>query len=210
MIKHIVFDFDGTIVDSTKIVFNIYKDLAQKYGFKNITIADLEGLRTLSVKERCRKLGIPFYKLTTLGIEVKNKYGKYISALKPIAGIEELINELKNQDYFLYIISSNSVANINSFLDKNNFNLFNGIYSSSSFFGKYLTIKSFLKKHNLNKTNMIYIGDEYRDIIACKKAGVKIAAATWGYDTADFLSQNNPDFLLYSPSDLLKYLPNIS
>ena len=51
---------------------------------------------------------------------------------------------------------------------------------------------------------MLYIGDETRDIRASQKAGINVAAATWGFNSLDALRSQNPTYLLDHPSDLLK------
>jgi phosphoglycolate phosphatase len=49
----------------------------------------------------------------------------------------------------------------------------------------------------------LYVGDEVRDIQACKKSFVKIIAVTWGFDIPDVLKSHNPDFLVSTPKEIL-------
>jgi phosphoglycolate phosphatase len=70
-------------------------------------------------------------------------------------------------------------------------------------FGKNKIITNILKRRHLEKEETCYIGDEDRDIEAAKKAGVKSAAVTWGFNTKKRLASINPDFLITKPSDIL-------
>lgn len=71
-------------------------------------------------------------------------------------------------------------------------------------FGKHTVINSFIKKHNLNKKDVLYIGDELRDIEACKKSKIKIISVTWGFDSCDLLLSGNPDFVAKTPTDIIE------
>lgn len=49
----------------------------------------------------------------------------------------------------------------------------------------------------------MYVGDEVRDIEACQKVGIKIAAVTWGLNTKEALERYHPDSLIDKPQQLL-------
>lgn len=54
MQKYIVFDFDGTLVDSQNIFVPIYNQLAEKHGYKTVSEEEIEPLRKLTISERCK------------------------------------------------------------------------------------------------------------------------------------------------------------
>ena len=60
-----------------------------------------------------------------------------------------------------------------------------------------------IKKENALKDKCIYIGDETRDIEAARKAGVKVAAVSWGLNSREALEKYQPDWLLENPKNLL-------
>lgn len=72
------------------------------------------------------------------------------------------------------MISSNSEHNIREFLQANGVEEIDTVYSSSSIFGKDKIIKKFLKTYKLDASETLYVGDEARDIIACKQTGVPV------------------------------------
>jgi phosphoglycolate phosphatase-like HAD superfamily hydrolase len=45
----------------------------------------------------------------------------------------------------------------------------------------------------------VYVGDEVRDIVAARKAGVDVAAVSWGYNTREVLAKHEPDYLIERP-----------
>jgi phosphoglycolate phosphatase len=53
----------------------------------------------------------------------------------------------------------------------------------------------------------LYVGDDLRDIEAGRAAGMKVAAAGWGYLNGGDPVTWNADWLLEEPRDLLRLLP---
>lgn len=203
MEKTIIFDFDGTIVNSRDLVIKLYNELAEKNNCKKINEIDIKFLSGLSINERCKELGVPLYKIPSFAFEVKKNYKDYLCSLSIKEGIIDVLYKLRENRLRLSVVSSNSQSTILDFVKKNNIDIFDNIYSAKDIFGKHNTINGFLKKFNLDKKDVLYIGDEVRDVISCKKSGIKIIAVTWGYDSKELLSNGNPDFIVDYPSEII-------
>ncbi|HHV96985.1 MAG TPA: HAD hydrolase-like protein [Clostridiaceae bacterium] len=210
MLKHLIFDFDGTVVDSADLYINLCNEMADELKVPRVNIESLKELANLTIRERCKKLNIPLYRLPFLSAIVQEKIADHIHELKWVKGMEEEIIKLKSMGYDLKIISSNTVKNILSFFENNNPNLFKDIYSSKGIFNKHRSIKALLKKYKIKRDEAIYIGDEYRDIKACKKAKIRIIAVTWGYDPKELLIKGEPDFIADTPSEMTDIIRSIT
>jgi len=209
MIKCIIFDFDGTLVDSKDVFVSVFNQLAAKYNFKKMKQADIEHLRKLSIMERCKLLNFPLYKLPFLASELHRQYKNHLKNLVLFDGIKELLDALKNRGFGLAIISSNSVENIKELLQTNHIDYINDIFSANNFFGKDKVIKKFLKVNQLKESEAIYIGDEQRDIVASKKNGVRVIWVGWGYDVIDLAKKEQPDFIVNTPGEILGVLQKL-
>jgi phosphoglycolate phosphatase len=66
-----------------------------------------------------------------------------------------------------------------------------------------------LKAFQLRKEEIIYVGDEVRDIQACKKSKVQVIGASWGYDQREALILASPDYIADNPKDILKIMTNL-
>jgi phosphoglycolate phosphatase len=77
------------------------------------------------------------------------------------------------------------------------------IFCSNNIFGKDKIIRYFLKVRKLKKSEVIYVGDELRDIVGCRKAGIKVIWVGWGYDVIDMASRENPDYIVDTPAQIL-------
>ncbi|HSX39536.1 MAG TPA: HAD-IA family hydrolase [Candidatus Saccharimonadales bacterium] len=204
MIKTIIFDFDGTLADTRQIVQDIFNQLAPKYGFKLITDAEIENLRDHSAREFFKSLRVNPFKIPSLIKTAKAGMAEKIKYAKAFDGIAEMLCELKNLQFTLGVLTSNSVENVQTFLDNNKLTQLDFIDSENDLFGKDKALNALIKKFNLVKSEVIYVGDETRDIDACKKAGVKIIAVTWGFNSEKALNQLKPDFLINNPAELVE------
>ena len=64
-------------------------------------------------------------------------------------------------------------------------------------------LRKFLKAKQLKPSEILYVGDEARDITACKKLGVKVAWVRWGYDAEEAIQNTPPDYTSCNPAELL-------
>ena len=206
MNKVILFNFNGTIVNTKNLAIDIFNEIAEKQGYKKISEEEVPFLSTLSIRDRCKTLNVPIYKMPLVGIAIKRRYQTYIPNLKPVLGISEVLKELKKQDYKLGFLTSNNQNKIDEFLINNTINSFDYSHFSFNPFSKSKDISSFLKNNRLKKDEVIYVGDELRDIKAAKKNGLFCIAASWGYDSIELLSTGNADFVAKQPKDILDIL----
>lgn len=208
MEKFLIFDFDGTIIDSRDLIIQLYNEIAERDNYKKIDKLDVVKLSNLSIPERCRTLNVPMYKIPSIALEVRKHYKRELPNLRIKDRVAELLYNLKEEGFRLGIISSNEKNNIVEFLKINDIDIFEGIFSEKNIFGKHHAIYKVIKKLNLEIKNTIYIGDEVRDIISCKKVSIKVIAVTWGYDSLNFLLENEPDFIANDPEEILNIVNN--
>lgn len=206
MINHVIFDFDGTLVDSRDLGIELFNKLADKYSLGKIRQEQIEYLRSLPVKEKIRYMGIPYYLIPVLTVEVLRSYHQSIGTLRTFKGISEMVFQLKDKGFKLSIISSNSKHNIKVFLKNNNIDVFDNIFCFTGIFWKDKAVERFIKKYSLNTNELIYIGDEQRDIISCKSNSIKVIAVSWGYDSLELLSSANPDYIAAAPEEIIHLL----
>ncbi|MNQ98621.1 Pyrophosphatase PpaX [compost metagenome] len=211
MVKHVLFDFDGTLVDSRALLVKLYNEMANQYRFRPIREQDLASLRSMSISERVDRLGVPVLQIPKLMVAGRQLYHENIRSLHIVPGMKDVIARLSAQGVKSSILSSNSEANIRLFLKKNKLEgSFKEIISAKHIFGKHHSIRKVMKQWGTTPARMIYVGDELRDIESCKKLGVPIVAVTWGYDSPQLLLSGNPDHIAHTPGDLYRTLMSLS
>lgn len=204
MVKLIIFDFDGTLADSKEVSIAIYNQLAEKYKLKKID--NIEYIRRLPLLERFKALDVPIYKLPLFAADFTKLYRDSLKKITMVTNMRELLIMLKSQGYQLAIISSNSENNIRDFFRQNKLDVVETVINYTSILGKDKVINKILTAQRLIPSEVIYIGDEIRDIRACKKLGIKIIWANWGYDSLEMLEGEQPDYVAGSPQDILSIL----
>lgn len=149
MVKYILFDFDGTLVDSRQVFMAVFNQLAEKHGYRKLRQEDLEPLRYLSIADRCRFLNFPLYRIPFMAYQAYQLYRKGMKDLVLFDGIRKLLTELKNRGYQLGIISSNAENNIREFLLRQEIDTIEEIACSKDIFGKGKMIRRFLETKGL-------------------------------------------------------------
>lgn len=201
MFKHIAFDFDGTLVDSRAAFLSLYNEFAAQHGYLPMTPDNIEHLRGLDIAGRCKYLKVPMYKLPFIVAAALKKYKSLLPELEFNEGIKELLETFSAKGMPYTLVSSNSKSNIREFFALQGAPV-EDIYTSGKIFGKDKMLKKLLKDKNVHASEILYVGDELRDVIACHKAGVKVAWVSWGYDALAALENNTPDYIIHHPQEL--------
>lgn len=204
--KHIIFDFDGTLADSTAVFASAWNTLAQKYKFKGIELKEIDTLKKLSISERSKLFDFPMYKLPMILPQFYKLYRQSLNDVHLFDGMKELLIEIDKRGYKILIISSNSKENILEFLKMNGIHCVADVLCSNRIFGKDKVMKKFLKEANVDSSNVVYIGDEQRDIVACKKAGIPIIWVEWGYDAKEVVQNDEPEYSVSTPQEILEII----
>ena len=204
--KTLIFDFDGTIADSGVKIYEILNDILPSFGVRKIEESEIERLRGFEVQKLIKEFDVPIFKLPLIYYKFEEEYQKNIINLKPIKGIPEVLEKLQGKSVNMHIASSNSKESIRAFLKKNKLEYFKLIKGSSGILGKKRILEKILNEEKIEPKYVIYIGDEIRDIESAKKAGIKSAAVTWGFNNEKSLKETLPDFLINEPEELLSII----
>ena len=207
MFTSVIFDFDGTLVDSREIALLVYRRLTRKHQLPELTPEALETLKNLPILDRLKVMRYPVYRLPEIFREMKKAYRENLATLSPYPGIREVLGTLAGRGYDLHILSSNSRDNIAPFLKTHDMEVFSSIRTSPGLFRKHRTLRRLLRELGIPGQKALYVGDELRDIEACRTAGVPVLAVTWGYDAPALLDRGSPDFMVDRPREILDLLP---
>ncbi|MEW5894733.1 MAG: HAD-IA family hydrolase [Candidatus Omnitrophota bacterium] len=202
----LIFDFDGTIADTHHYIVELSNRLSKEFHYKKILPEELPELKDKTAHEIIQHLKVPLTKVPAIVSRAKKEFQKDIQALEPIKGLKEALHYLKSAGTCIGILSSNAADNIKAFLRNHDLDFFDFTHSTTSIWGKHICLNKVISQNGLKKEDVVYVGDEIRDIDAAKKLGVKVAAVTWGYNSAKALKKMNPDFLLEDPQDLLNLI----
>jgi phosphoglycolate phosphatase len=200
---YLIFDFDGTLVDSFRAVMEKFNLLADEFNFRKINSDEIDGLRDLTSRELIKYLKIPIYKIPSVLRSARKHMRSEMRTLPPFKNLPEMLQELHDMKIPLGILTSNSSENVTEWLERNKIqHLFNFIHVESSYFGKKRILQKILKAYKIDKSQAFYIGDETRDVEAAKECDVYSVAVTWGFNSEKILSQHQPHYIARTPEDI--------
>ena len=194
----LVFDYDGVIADSMEFMVGVLNEVAAEINFPKITKKEVAYWRKNGPRATLKKFKIPLTKFPLIfrkSIEIQKRDADKVRFFK---GIDEIIRKIKEKGIKIGILSSNDVENIKINLKKHNLDIFDFIEGGAKYLGKAYKIRNLKRKVG----DFVYVGDELRDIEACKKAGVPIIAVSWGFNDKKILK--DADYVVDSPKEFLK------
>lgn len=186
MKKAVIFDLDGTLVDIEPTFLRLYNQLADEFGYAPIRNEELPELKKLHLKKLAfKRLGWRIIFLPKILKRGREEYFKLVQEVELFPGIAELIATLRNESCRIGVVSSSEKTTVLALLER--FSLATDFVYQSSLFGKAAVLKKVLAEQSLDRSEVVYIGDEVRDVDACRKAGLEVIAVTWGLNTKEAL-----------------------
>lgn len=168
--KIILFDFDGTLVDSKKIWASSIKQALDRhrYFFDMKKIEENLGPKLKGTFHNL-KVNDPHDKIR---LEVHQQVMKKLHKIKPCPNIKEILKYFRKNKKFKVDLMTNSPRRIIIPLLKKVriLNFFDDIYCAEDFDTKEEKIKSIANKMKIKTKDIVYIGDKTNDIIVGKKA----------------------------------------
>jgi len=214
MIKLLIFDLDGTLVDTSR-------DIADAI---NYAIAPA-GIKPLSLEETKAKVGSGITSLLETLIssgegnpireEVVNRFLEHYSNhlldnTEAYPQVRDTLSKLR--DYKKAVISNKREVFSKRVLDGIGLlEFFDIILGSDSVTEKKpspVPVFEVLKRLGVSKDEAVIIGDSNFDIEAGRAAGIKVIAVTYGYRSREVLK--DADFMIDNFGELLNVLPRIN
>lgn len=204
MNSFILFDFDGTIADTISAGLEIINSHAEKYGYKRL---DGDINTHFSALQLVKLAEVKLWKLPYLIYQLKKKLSEKSDELKVLPEAPALIKKLSEEGYELGILTSNSLKTVKAFLKKYELDsFFSFLRTDVSLFGKK---KALAKAKKVINKKIIYIGDELRDIEACKKNDIPIVSIPWGLNSFESLEEHNPGLVAKTADEAYNLLINL-
>ncbi|MBN2879338.1 MAG: HAD-IA family hydrolase [Clostridia bacterium] len=201
MIKHVIFDFDGTIADTVGFIPEVINEVLVHFNKPLLTEEEICCLTSLRIRKAAKKCGIKWRELPKYALTAQKIMHGKLDRVELIANIKDVLESLA-ADYTTNIISLNSKDNIKKVITRHDINTIDNIFSTRGKLTKKKILKKYLKMYGVKEHEVIYVGDELGDILACRKNNIKVIAVTWGFDSRETLSAAKPDHIVDSPYDI--------
>lgn len=212
-ITTILFDMDGTLLDSIEDIADSLNKTLTEFRFPTRTLKDITSFVGNGAKVLVEK-SLPLSTPEGIKQEFLLAYKKeYLTNLQnktqPYDGIIDLLEQLSQKGYKLGIISNKPDAGVKA-LSQTYFDT----YIQSSI-GESITTKrkpapdgiyKALEELQSSKEESIYVGDSEVDILTAKNAGIPCVGVTWGFRNRETLLQAGAVLLIDFPKEFIPLL----
>ncbi len=203
--RAVIFDFDGTIVDSLKAVIKVFEDVTKRP--KRFTPEEIEELQHKDPLQIALELNVPKWKIPSLLVKGRRMFHDHMRSIKLHPGVADVISDLYEQGVPLFVLSSNSKSNVRKYLQWNNLDkYFKNVYGNAGLLGKARKLHTLFKNEGVTPAGSWYVGDETRDVIGAHAVGLKIVAVSWGYNSRRALEDKGADIVVDESEELFSVL----
>lgn len=214
MIKAVIFDLDGTLVNSLEDLADAGNHALSCFGFpthetekykyfvgngipKLIYRMTPDANRDEETLSKVHKEFLAYYK-----IHSNDKTYVY-------EGIKELIADLKNKGIRIAVVSNKADGPAQEVLNNTLPNTFEFVFGQRPEFptkpDPTLTLMA-VKEMGVKPEECIFMGDSGMDVKTGVNCGALPVGVLWGFRTADELLQNGAKYLINEPSELIKII----
>lgn len=196
-VNKIIFDFDGTLADTFDQQVKLIKEIRPETSQEEVN-----RFREIGATALVKEMKLPLSQLIVMTNKISLRHREVVKKAKAFTGIKSLIADLRKKKVRVEVLTSNRSKNVKIWLEDKGI-VVDKVIGGIGIFGKDKKLKTL-------KGDFIYVGDEIRDIEACRKVGVKIIAVSWGFNSKKALMKAKPDYLVERVTDLRKLLLRLS
>lgn len=212
-VKAIVFDMDGTLLDTLQDLTNAANVALTKYGLPEKTVAEVckvvgNGARNL-VKGIVPE-GERHPDFEAIFEDYKAYYAEHCEEeTKPYEGIWELLQELKKRNYKMAVVSNKPDGAVKILAEKYFPGCFQVAIGDMEGYQRKpapdLVYKT-LEELGVKKEEAIYVGDSDVDLMTAKNAELPCVSVTWGFRDREFLMFHGARVFIDKPMELVEVL----
>lgn len=211
MIKTIIFDLDGTLLNTLNDLKESTNFALEKYGHPSRTIEEVRNFVGNGVK-RLIELAVP-KGMNELSFEqclsdFKQHYKQNMyNSTAPYEDILELLDRLDDEGIQIAVVSNKFDAAVKELCKKYFVNRIEVAIGESQNIRKKPAPDSVfeaMKLLNAHKESTLYVGDSDVDIQTAKNAGLRSVGVSWGFRDEELLKSEGANYIIHKPLELLR------
>lgn len=212
MIKAVIFDLDGTLLNTLEDLKESTNFALCKFGYPERTLNDVRcfvgnGVKKLierAVPENCTNID------ECLEIFKKNYSENMCNHTKPYDGILKILEELHKDGLKIGVVSNKFDSAVKDLCKKYFGDLIDCVIGQNDDVPKKPApngVLKAMKELGADKNSTIYAGDSDVDVQTAKNAQLPCIGVTWGFRTIEYLK--GADFIANQPEDIIKIIRSL-
>ena len=216
MKKHIVFDFDGTLVNTLEDIRQCVNHTLGRYALPPITPEQAAHMVGGGAARLCELAvaaggGADTVDAAAFLADYKARYAGHLTDYATAyPGIPALLAELSRRGCTLSVITNKPLEQAKPILDtlfgETVFHAVWGDDGSRPRKPDAALMGQFLAAHGFEREDTVYIGDSDVDIFFAKNAGLTSIGVSWGFRGREELENAGADFIAEEAADILGFL----
>ncbi|GAB4306473.1 MAG: phosphoglycolate phosphatase [Promethearchaeota archaeon] len=228
MIRGVVFDLDGTLLDFVTAFDEIMRRTFQPFGltltpdneeeFQAMALSQITGKSSRFVIVKliwsiAKKFGLGFRDRVRFLKTAGKNYRDVIRDVKPIPGAFDVLKALKEQGYKVAVVTTASTEEVQHRFEKfpEVLNLFDVVVGRDNV--KHMKpapegVLLVAHRLGLDPSELVVVGDMHVDVLAGKRAGARAVGVLTGYGSESALKEAGADLILNSVAELPAEFPD--
>ncbi|MDI6826545.1 MAG: HAD-IA family hydrolase [Candidatus Aenigmarchaeota archaeon] len=207
-IKAIIFDVDGVLLDSDRIIIELFQKVARNFKLRVPTDKEIKEMAGVPLNKSI-KIFWPDFDVDLFAKTFREQFVNKV--ILPFDGSVEALRILKKSGFKLAIVSGRLRFSIEKHLreagyDMDWFNIIISCEDTKNHKPNPDPILLACKKLKLKPEEVIFVGDSRFDYEAAKSANVNFVAVLTGVSTEEELKKMGVENIIKSVSDLPKFL----
>lgn len=204
-----IFDIDGTLVKTNKLIFETFRFVSNKYLGKNFTDEDIIKLFGPTEDVILKELMKENYE------EARKDYFHYYSENHSLLaeifpGIDGILKLIKMKNIPTSIYTGKGKDSTKITLDKLGLTKYFDLIVTGDDILEHKPspegIEIFINQFNLNRDKVLMIGDAPADIIAARNANIKCASVLWDSYAREKVLEMKSDFVFFTVNELKNFI----
>ncbi|MFA5471612.1 MAG: HAD family hydrolase [Acholeplasmataceae bacterium] len=217
MIKGIIFDMDGTILNTIEDIKISVNHAMRHFNLKEKTLQEVKdgvGSGAVNLIEDIVPKGTSKEDIFKIYRVYQDHYDKHSNDhTGPYPGILDLLKHLKDAGYKLAVVSNK----LEYLVQELNHQTFKDYFDVSIGETKDIPIKpapdmlyKALNLLNLSKDEVLFIGDSDVDMMTATNANIKSVGVTWGYRSKEVLLKHKASYIINQADELIKIINEVN
>jgi pyrophosphatase PpaX len=208
MIKAVLFDVDGTLLDTKEFVYQAYEHVLKSYDFNNVSRNEI----TLVMGEPLEKCYEVLTGLNDVG-QLVNEHREFqlnnLGLSKPFKNATPVLKKIKENGIKIAAITTRSkITSVKTLKNAGLLEYIDTVISGEDVINKKPNPEGLIKSleiFNVSRDEAVMVGDTKVDVLAGKNAKVKTIGIMNGFH-GERLRESNPDFIVSDIEDILQII----
>ncbi len=200
----IVFDCDGTLLDTSTDLFNSVNYVLRKHNFPEKSLSEVKaalGNAVTYLMRQCLPSTVADHELEPYIEEFKAYYGEHLKdTTAPYDGILDMLDLLRKKGYKIAIVSNKIQEGVTPL--------------NKEYFGNRLPVADMvlqaLKELNSTPEESIYVGDSEVDVATAENSGLLCIGVTWGFREEALLHELGVKYIARKAEDIITIIEELN